>query len=36
MSLLTNFSVKNENSTLEDNNPNISKIFDNELSLSVE
>ena len=34
MSLFTNFSVKNENSTLEDNNPNISKIFDNELSLS--
>ncbi len=34
MSILTNFSVRNENSTLEENTPNISKIFDNDLSLS--
>ena len=34
MSILTNFSVRNEKSTLEENTPNISKIFDNDLSLS--
>ena len=34
MSILTNFSVRNENSTLEENTPNISKIIDNDLSLS--
>ena len=30
MSILTNFSVRNENSTLEENTPNISKIIDND------